>query len=96
MLNINEIQMKKQYLENFLKNHLEDEFQLSLSIIDFNGKTKNIKSTELNGRKILDLLNFGVNAFNETSKAMVDEAILSELPEEEHMNYLKQDDSPSM
>jgi len=30
--------MKKEYLENFLKTHLEDEFQLSLTITNINGK----------------------------------------------------------
>lgn len=85
--------MKKEYLENFLKTHLEDEFQLSLTITNINGKAKTIRSTGLHGRDYLNMLNFGINTFTETLNAMIYEAITAELPEEEHMNFYKKDNS---
>lgn len=85
--------MKKEYLENFLKSHLEDEFQLSLTITDVNKKVQKISSTGLHGRDYLNMLNFGINAFTETLSAIVSDAIIAELPEEEHMNFYKKDNS---
>ena len=85
--------MKKEYLENFLKSHLEDEFELSLTITDVNGKAQRIRSTNLHGRDYLNMLNFGINTFTETLSAILSEAIIAELPEEEHMNFYKKDNS---
>lgn len=85
--------MKKEHLENFLKSHLEDEFQLSLTITDVNGKAKIIRSSGLHGQHYLNMLNLGINAFTKTLSVIVSEAIIAELPEEEHMNFYKKDNS---
>ena len=81
--------MKKQYLENFLRNHLEDEFRIVFEVIPLNKEEKRVKSTGLTGRMHLDMLQIGINPFQETLEAMLSEAILSELPEEEHLNFYK-------
>lgn len=83
--------MKKQYLENFLRNHLEDVFELKLEVIPLNKEGKRIKSTGLTGRMLLDMLQMGIDPFQETLEAMLTEAVLAELPEEEHMNYFKKE-----
>jgi hypothetical protein len=83
--------MKKQYLEKFLRNHLKDEFQILFEIIPVNKEEKRIKSAGLTGRMYLDMLQLGINPFQETLESMLSEAIFSELSEEEQENFYKKE-----
>ncbi len=81
---------KQRYIENFLKNHLEDQFKITFEVIS-KGETKRVKSTGLTGLNYLDLVNAGIDPFKEVMDAVKAELIVSELPEEERLNFHKKD-----
>jgi hypothetical protein len=78
----------QRFIENFLKNHLEDQFKITFEVIS-NEKTKRITSKGLTGQNYLDLVNANIDPFEETMAVIKAEIIISELPEEEHLNFYK-------